>query len=146
MNGSRAPGPPGHPVCGHVRPFQRDALALLVDSHRRYGDIVRFRLGPTVVHLLAHPDHVREVLIDRQPNYDKDTRSSRRIRRVTGPGLLTSNDDFWLRQRRLMQPAFHAKQIETFVDVMTSATAAMIDAWEPRIARGQTIDVPNQMM
>jgi cytochrome P450 len=146
VNRRRAPGPPGHRLLGHVRPFQRDALALLVESHRRHGDIVRFRLGPTVVHLLAHPDHIRDVLIDRQPNYDKATRSSGRIRRVTGPGLLTSNGDFWLRQRRLMQPAFHSRQIAAFVDVMTSATAAMLEAWRPRIARGDAIDIPSEMM
>jgi cytochrome P450 len=129
-----------------VSAFRRDALGLLVTSHRRYGDVVRFRLGPTVVHLLAHPDHIRHVLIDGQPNYDKDTRSSRQIRRVTGSGLLTSNGPAWLRHRRLMQPAFHTRHVTSFVEVMARATDIMLDGWRGVAARGDVVDLQSAMM
>lgn len=141
----QAPGPRGDRLVGHVRPFRRDALALLVNSHRVYGDIVRFRLGPTIVHLLAHPDHIQRVLIDRQPNFDKDTRSSRQIRRVTGGGLLTSNGAPWLRHRRLMQPAFHTRRVASFVEIMTRATAGMLDDWQEAAGRGRPVDVQSAM-
>ena len=140
-----APGPTGDPLLGHVRPFRLDALALLVNSHRAYGDIVRFRLGPTVVHLLAHPDQIQHVLIARQLNFDKDTRSSRQIHRVTGAGLLTSNGAPWLRQRRLMQPAFHARRVSSFVEIMTRATAVMLDEWQAAAGRGEPVDVQSAM-
>jgi cytochrome P450 len=141
----RAPGPRGDRLVGHVRPFRHDALALLVESQRRYGDIVRFRLGPTIVHLLAHPDHIRAVLVDRQPNYDKDTRSARQISRVTGSGLLTSNGATWLRKRRLMQPAFHARRVASFVEIMTRATTETLDAWQGPARTGEPVDVQSSM-
>jgi cytochrome P450 len=142
----RAPGPRGDRLLGHVRPFRRDALGLLVESHRRYGDVVRFRLGPTVVHLLAHPDHIAHVLLERQPNYDKDTRSSRQIRRVTGTGLLTSNGSAWLRHRRLMQPAFHARRVASFVEIMSRSADVMLDRWRAAEERGEVVDVQSAMM
>ena len=141
----RAPGPRGDRLLGHVRPFRRDALSLLTASQRRYGDVVRFRLGPTIVHLLAHPVHIGQVLIDRQPNYDKQTRSSQRIRRVTGAGLLSSNGARWLRHRRLMQPAFHTRRVASFVEIMTRATAAMLDEWEVAARRNEAVDVQSAM-
>src|SRR5438105_4351865 len=119
-----APGPRGHPLIGNLVAFRRDVLQLLLDSRRAYGDIVRFRLGPMVLHLVSHPDHIRQVLVTGQSNYDKDTRSSAKIRATTGPGLLTSNGAFWLRQRRMTQPALQPSRVASFVEVMTQTTAA----------------------
>src|SRR5438128_1648469 len=91
-----APGPPSHPLLGHLLPFRRDVLGLLLTSRRQYGDVVRFRLGPLIIHLVSHPDHVRHVLVTAQHKYDKCTRSAAKIMGVTGEGLLTSNGDSWL--------------------------------------------------
>src|SRR5260370_5247634 len=95
-----APGPPGRPFIGSLLEFRRDVLGLLLESRRKYGDVVRCRLGPEVVHLVARPEHIEQVLLTNQGNYNKDTRSSAKIRSVTDRGLLTSNGDDWLRQRR----------------------------------------------
>ena len=75
-----APGPRGHWLLGNLREFRRDVLKLLMDSAREFGDVVRFRLGPQVIHLLNHPDHVEHVLQRNQRNYDKHTRSAGFIR------------------------------------------------------------------
>ena len=75
-----APGPRGLPLIGHVVPFRRDVLGLLTRSRERFGDVVRFRLGPMVVHLVAHPDLIRRVLQEGEESYDKETRSSSKIR------------------------------------------------------------------
>src|SRR5262245_41073971 len=101
-----APGPPGYPLVGNLMDMRGDVLAVLLRSREFYGDVVRFRLGTMVLHLVAHPEHIEHVLLTNCENYDKETRSSAKIRSVTGEGLLTSNGDFWLRQRRLMQSAF----------------------------------------
>src|SRR5262249_42287804 len=110
------------------------------------GDIVRFRLGHMTVHLISHPDYIKHVLITHAQNYNKDTRSSARIRSITGPGLLTSNGDFWLQQRRLMQPAFQAQKVGPFTDLMTTATASMLKRWDRVADQGQSIDVASEMM
>ena len=142
----KAPGPPGFPLIGNLLDLWRDVLGSLLKSREQYGDVVRFRLGPRVLHLLAHPDHIEHVLLYNSQNYDKDTRCSAKIRSVTGEGLLTSNGDFWLRQRRLMQPAFAPQRAASFFDIMSNATEAMLDRWQSIAARGGTLDVASEMM
>jgi cytochrome P450 len=144
--GQTAPGPRGHFLIGNLLAFRRDVLGLLLESRRRYGDIVRFRLGPQVLHLLSHPEHIHHVLVAKQNNYDKETRSSAKIRAATGLGLLTSNGDFWLRQRRLTQPAFQARQLASFTDIMTSTTAQMLTRWQAHAASGKPLDIASEMM
>ena len=92
-----APGPRGHFLIGNLLAFRRDVLGLLLDSRRDFGDVVRFRLGPMIIHLVSHPDHIKQVLVTHQHRYNKDTRSSGKIVGITGAGLLTSNGDAWLR-------------------------------------------------
>jgi len=99
-----------------------------------------------VVHLLNHPDYVEHVLQKNHRNFDKQTRSAAFIKSVTGESLLTSNAEFWQRQRRLLQPAFHHHQIASFADQMTAATAVMLERWRQCAARGATLDVASEMM
>ncbi|HVG07485.1 MAG TPA: cytochrome P450 [Thermoanaerobaculia bacterium] len=146
VTGLTAPGPRGLPLLGNLFPFRRDVLRLLVESRDRFGDLVRFRLGPNVVHLAAHPDLVRQVLQERADLYDKETRSSVRIREMTGLGLLTANGENWRRERRLIQPAFRPAAVAGFVERMTEAAAAMLERWERPAAEGRPIDVASEMM
>jgi cytochrome P450 len=149
MNAARtqtAPGPPGHWLLGHIHGFRRDVLGLLSESARTFGDVVRFRLGPRVVHLLNHPDHVAHVMQGNARNFDKQTRSARFIKSVTGDSLLTTNGEFWQRQRRLLQPAFHPQSIAGFADQMTAAAKDMLERWSEFAAKGETVDVASEMM
>lgn len=132
--------------CWEIYERQRDALGLMSESSREYGDVVRFRLGPLVVHLLNHPDHVEHVLQSRARNYDKATRSSAKIRAISGDSLLTSNGELWKRQRRLMQPSFHRHQIACMATDMTDFTAAMLRRWQATIANGEVLDIAAEMM
>ena len=146
VTGRTAPGPRGLPLLGNLVPFRRDVLRLLVESRDRFGDLVRFRLGPNVVHLAAHPDLVRQVLQERADLYDKETRSSVRIREMTGPGLLTANGETWRRERRLIQPAFRPAAVAGFAEIMTEATAAMLERWERHAGPIESLDVASEMM
>jgi cytochrome P450 len=143
---SIAPGPPGHFLFGHLREFRRDVLALLLRASRRYGDIVRFRLGHHVVHLVNHPEFVEQVLRTRSSNYDKETRSARSIRNVCGESLLTSNGASWQCQRKLLQPFFHGDSVKRFSHLMLDATLRMLDSWKRLAERGQPVDVAAEMM
>jgi cytochrome P450 len=141
-----APSPPGVPLLGHLPAFRRDVLRLLLDGRRLCGDVVRYRLGPLLVQLACHPDHVKQVLVTHQHKYNKDTRSSAKIRALTGPGLLTSSGDAWLRQRRLTQPAFHQQQVAGYVGLMADAASAARDRWRAAAASGQPLEVASEMM
>jgi len=141
-----APSPPGHWLLGHLVEFRRDVLGLLTESARTFGEVVRFRLGPKVIHLLNHPNHIEHVLQKNHRNYDKNTRSAGYIQSVTGESLLASNGEFWQRQRRLAQPAFHRQNITAFAQQMTAATTTMLERWRARRAQKEAVDVASEMM
>ena len=132
-------------MLGNLREFRSDVLGLVTGAAAEYGDVVRTRLGPHVVHLLNHPDHVTHVLQRNSANYDKKTRSSASIRSVTGDSLLTANGDFWKRQRWMDQPGFHHARIAGLTSTMTTATTEMLDRWQPLAATGSVIDMASEM-
>lgn len=144
MSARQAPGPRGMPLSGNLYSFRRDVLRLLTESRARFGDVVRFRLGPLVFHLVAHPDGIRRVLQERAEQYDKETRSSAKIRGMTGLGLLTAGGALWHRQRRLMQPGFRPAAVAGFVARMEEATDAMLERW--RRQRNAPFDLAPDMM
>lgn len=128
-----AAGPPGGLVLGNINALRADPLRLVSDAAQCYGDVVRVRLGPHIVHLLNHPDHAAHVLQRRRENYDKNTRSTRHIKRVTGESLLTANGDFWQRQRPLIQPAFHRESVARFAALMADSCGGMLERWRSEI-------------
>ena len=72
----------------------------------RGEDISRLRVGFQSVFLLFDPALIREVLMDDKRRFTKTTRGYEKLRILLGDGLVTSEGDFWLRQRRIAQPAF----------------------------------------
>ena len=110
-----------------------------------YGDIVQYRSSVEPAYLINHPDYVRHVLQANGQNYNKDTYLNKHlIESLTGQGLLTSENPLWREQRRLIQPAFHRRNLEAFAGLMTDAacrTAARLEALEP----GATVDIAREM-
>src|SRR5262245_2388322 len=109
-------GPRGHVLLGSLPEFRRDVLGFLTDCARRYGDVVPIRVPRRRLVLLSHPDLVEEVLTEHARRTTKTT-LLRQLRAILGDGLLLSEGDTWLRQRRLMQPAFHRQRIAAYGDV-----------------------------
>jgi cytochrome P450 len=141
-----APGPRGLLLTGNLFALRRDVLGMLLDGRRRYGDVVRFRMGPRVYHLAAHPDHVRHVLVAHPERYDKATPSSARIRGITGESLLTADGPTWKRRRGLIQPAFQQQQIADYHDGIVAATGELLLRWRTVAAAGRPVDVASEMM
>ena len=119
---------------------RRDPLGFLLEGRRQYGDVFRLRLGPLLFHQLAHPDHVKHVLIDNQKNYPR-SRYYDRVRVVVGEGLVTTEGPKWRRLRRMAQPAFHRKRVEALAGAMTDATGAMLDRWRSHARGGGPLDL-----
>ena len=140
------PGPRGHLLMGILPDVRRDILGCLGGLHRQYGDVVRYRLGPLRSHLVAHPDGVKHVLQDHVKNYTKDHLSYRMGQWITGNGLLTSTGDFWLRQRRLAQPAFHRQRIAGMAAGMVKQTQGLLHRWETAAANGTPVGINEEMM
>ncbi len=133
-------------IGANLKAFSEDALGAIIRAFHAHGDLVRLRMGPIKYLLVSHPEAVHHILTDNQRNYRKDTRGYKTMKKVVGEGLLTSNGDFWLKQRRTVQPAFHRERIQAFADVMVQCTEEMVDAWQGAIARGEELDVHREMM
>jgi cytochrome P450 len=94
--------------------------------------------------VVAHPRDVRRVHVDNVKNYDKQTPGFDKLRVVLGNGLLTSEGAFWLRQRRIAQPAFSRERIAKFAPTMLQATDQLLDGWLAGRALG-AVDVGRGM-
>jgi cytochrome P450 len=96
--------------------------------------------------LIAHPDGVRQVLQENVKNYTKDHISYGMVRWIVGNGLVSSQGSFWLRQRRLAQPAFHRQRVAAMGRQMTEATREMMERWEAHAASGEPLGIVQEMM
>jgi cytochrome P450 len=133
---ARPPGPKGTFLLGNLSGFNRDPLGFLTRCARAYGDVVYLRTFNLPVYLVSHPDQIEEVLVTQNRNFIKDKGLRLRPgRRLFGNGLLTSEGEFWIRQRRLAQPAFHRERIAAYGEVMVAYTERMLDEWRAGEAR-----------
>jgi cytochrome P450 len=122
------PGPKGRWLTGHLSAFRAGPLEFLARCAREYGDFVPLRIGFRPVLLVSHPAVIEEVLVHKSRDFVKHF-GLQMTRTLLGNGLLNSEGDFWLRQRRLAQPAFHRDRIHAYGRVMIEHTRAMLAGW-----------------
>jgi len=139
---ARPPGPKGAFLLGSLPDFARDILGYMTHCAREYGDIVYLRLAGWDVFQLNHPDLIDVVLRRERDNFVKHRFFWRHVTAIFGNGLLTSEGDFWLRQRRLAAPAFHPDRIAAYGDVMVRYAERLADGWQD----GEVRDVHRDMM
>jgi cytochrome P450 len=139
---TKFPPGPTHKMPGKLlRQFIHDPINTLSDIAREYGDISYFRLGREYVYLINNPYHIEKVLIYDHRNFKKGKRLQT-AKAVLGEGLVTSEGEFHNRQRRLIQPIFHPKQIITYSNIMTYYATRVRDGWND----GDTVDISEEMM
>jgi cytochrome P450 len=136
------PGPKGHPILGVMPEFNRDTLGFIERCHD-YGDVVRARFLYVTSYFLFNPDDIEYVLSTNAKNFVKAiSLRSNFFQRLLGNGLLTSEGEFWRRQRRLAQPAFHRQRISAYGDVIVEFAERMTASWQD----GETRDIHRDMM
>jgi cytochrome P450 len=143
-NGATAPGPFSINPFGSLPAVQRDPLRSFTRAREKYGDVVRFRAGIWFAYLVAHPDDVKHVLQDNNPNYLRGYTYQYLIP-VVGLGLLTNEGASWLQQRRLAQPAFHRQRLASIAGVMTDSAVRLLERWDQR-ADDEPLDIAAEMM
>jgi cytochrome P450 len=119
----------------------RDSTRLLERWARDYGDIVFYRFLDFPVYVLFHPQHVEQVLLGKTGNFVKGM-TSRANPELFGNGLLTSEGDFWRRQRRLSNPAFHRESLARYAEITVEEAAKLTQWWKD----GEPRNVHNDMM
>ena len=139
---TRPPGPRGLPLIGSALDIRRDALGFFATSARLYGDVVAFSLGSWPMLLLSNPDHIEQVLVRERESFRKHRVFWRQVTAIFGQGLLTSEGENWLRQRRLMASAFTGQRLAAYGETMVRHTERMLDGWRV----GETRDLHPEMM
>ena len=139
------PGPRGLPILGMLPAIRRDPTGVFARAAERFGNVVYFKIGPRRGYLITNPADIRHVLQDNARNYHKSP-LYQKVRMSIGNGLLTSEDDFWLRQRRIAQPAFHRQRVSALAGVMARAVRETADEWQSLAADGRPVDVSEEMM
>jgi cytochrome P450 len=122
-------GPPPVSLWQLLRGARSDPLQRWTQLREQHGDVARYRYGLDDIHFISHPDGARRVLQDNVANYSKQHPTYGMLKRLLGEGLLTSEGSFWLRQRRLAQPAFHRQRIAAMAGQMVAAAGETAEAW-----------------
>ncbi|MDQ3130992.1 MAG: cytochrome P450 [Acidobacteriota bacterium] len=125
---------------GHFRSFRRDPTEFLTKLSK-LGDVTTFKLGGIPAFLVNHPDLIRDLLVTNHNKFIKG-RALQRAKSLLGEGLLTSEKEFHLRQRRMIQPSFHRSRINDYAVSMIEFAAKMSDEWQ----NGEERDIDKEMM
>lgn len=139
------PGPRGLPIFGMMPEMVRDMLGLFTDVNREYGGIAQFKLLNSTYLLVTNPDYVKYILQDNHKNYIRG-RSVETGRVLLGNGLPLIDGDFWLHERRLLQPAFHREKIALLASTAGKVIDSFIQKWEHRALNNQPLDLDDEMM
>lgn len=140
-----APSPPGYPLVGVLPMVWQNPLQFLVTS-RKYGEVVRLRMGPRSFYLVHHPDHVKRVLQDKMSLYPKSKFFLTKIRSLLGESVGALGGDIWSQRRRLLQPAFRPKLVAGMTTAIADATQTMLDSWRVSAKQGTAVEVQSEML
>jgi len=119
----------------------REPLAFLQEMARDYGDIAHVHVGPYHTYLINHPNLIREVLVSKGKSFVKWEAQKRVFRKIDGDGLINSEGDFWLRQRRLIQKAFQHRRLGRYAEMTVELTRRRLDRW----TAGRAINLDREM-
>jgi cytochrome P450 len=140
MTAATIPGPRRRYPGEFTLALVRRPLDFLPALARDFGDVVAFDLGTQPMVLLSHPDQIRDVLVTHGRHFHKG-RGLERAKILLGNGLLTSEGELHLRQRRLVQPAFHRARIAGYGDTMAAYARRRAGMWTD----GATLDISAEM-
>ncbi len=135
------PGPPPNLIRSLFGAMQQNPLDYFTAMAQEYGDVSGMRIGKFRSLFINHPDLIEDVLVNNSRKYHKG-RILQANKYLFGEGLLTSEGDFWLRQRRLAQPAFHRARVSAYAATMAEYTEQLIATWR----NGEERDIHEEMM
>ncbi|MFC3882263.1 cytochrome P450 [Bacillus songklensis] len=137
-------GPTTISPLGFLPSFRKNPLVFLENLQNEYEheDVIVYRLLNRTYYLVLNPSMIREALITKSHYFHK-SKPFQELKSLVGEGLLTSEEEFHLQQRRLMQPAFTKQHIQTYADDMVSITKDHISSWDIGEKRQINMDMMN---
>ena len=140
-NDQRPAGPGNRRPLREFRATRNNMLGYFQNMAATYGDLSYVRFGMQKIFLFNHPDLIRDVLIQHNKHFAK-SRGLIFAKKLLGDGLLTSEGEFHLQQRRMLQPLFHRERIATYGEVMAQYANQHQIAWRD----GIEVDIAAEMM
>ena len=139
------PGPCGLPIVGVLPQMWLDIPGFLSSAARRYGDIVRFKLGPQETYLVSRPADIKHIYQQEKNGVYEKSLFYQQMKPVFGDGIFNSNGEAWHRQHRLLRPFFTKSYIAKWHKVIASAAAVMLDDWQEKAQNNQPVDLAVEM-
>jgi cytochrome P450 len=142
----RPPGPPPREggifsTARYAASFFFDPLGFVGERFARYGDVYNAPSRGTDLYVVRRPEHVREILVTQADCFVKTHTAFEALSRILGEGLLTTQGDVWRRHRRLANPAFAKRAIDSYVTDFAAESTETRDA----LAVGSTVDLAKEM-
>lgn len=127
--------------------FVENPLPVINEAIRKYGDTYYTRIiGGRKIIMTIEPSVAQHILQRNNKNYIKSELQTEALGQYVGLGLLTANGDYWLRQRRLIQPGFHKARLASLIEIMVAEIGKFYDDLETRILKDPTVDINEAMM
>lgn len=127
---------------GHILQYHGNPLPFLLDNMHQYGGIAHFRVFKYHFYQVNDPELISEVLLKKAKSFQKSALYKKVLGEYLGNGLLISDGDFWKRQRKLSQPAFHTGRIHAYAETMTDYALKLCEQWQV----GETVNIAEDMM
>ena len=140
---TRPPGPKGLPLLGIAPQVRNDPLGFFAAVAADYDGLTALPIGLDKIYLLNSPETLNHVFVTNWRNYRKSD-FYKKLRPFFGNGIVTSDGDYWRRQRQKMNPAFHRDSLQRIGGMMRDITACKIESWRERPA-GQTFDIAAEL-
>jgi cytochrome P450 len=137
--------PPG-PAEGFDLGGSEESLALMRRCFAQYGDVYRIFAPSRGVYnyVINHPRDIKRVLLSNHRNYTKGEGMDR-VKILLGNGIMTSEGDFWRRQRRMMQPSFHRRVLDRFGGLIRDVNENYAARWAVKAAAGEPINLTEDL-
>jgi cytochrome P450 len=137
--------PPG-PAEGFDLGGSEESLALMRRCFAQYGDVYRIFAPSRGVYnyVINHPRDIKRVLLTNHRNYTKGEGMDR-VKILLGNGIMTSEGDFWRRQRRMMQPSFHRRVLDRFGGLIHDVNEKYAARWAAKAAAGESINLTEDL-
>lgn len=129
---------------GNMLQLRNERIHFFVEQQKKLGDIFQIKVPTRKVIVVSNPEWIKYVLVDNNKNYGKSFAYDS-IKLFLGNGLLTSEGEFWKRQRRLAQPAFHKEKLNLMFRNMVEQTNKSIQSLEKLSDTNELVDLSAEL-
>ena len=141
------PGPRNLPILGNLHQLKADRFHLILeDWYRQYGDLYQFKLGPERAVVIADPEIVQKILLERPEKFARLDGIRKTIEEMGVEGLFSAEGEQWRRHRQLATRTFDVRHLREFFPIITKVTRRLHNRWQQLAAQQSPIDVQKELM